>query len=99
MPTIVAFETLTELYCNLTEKYKNSSKTAFALKPSQESDYQTIPWDTVKQDVSAVAAWLVDNGAKPGERIAILSENRYEWAVVDLAIQLIGGVNAALYTT
>ncbi|MEX0771132.1 MAG: long-chain fatty acid--CoA ligase [Balneolaceae bacterium] len=99
MPTIVAFETLTELYCNLTEKYKNSSKTAFAFKPSQESDYQTITWDTVKQDVGAVAAWLVDNGAKPGDRIAILSENRYEWAVVDLAIQLIGGVNVAIYTT
>ncbi|MEX0994418.1 MAG: long-chain fatty acid--CoA ligase [Balneolaceae bacterium] len=99
MPTIVAFETLTELYRNLTEKYKNSSKTAFAFKPSQEADYQTITWEKVKKDVTAVAAYLLEQGAEPGDRIAILSENRYEWAVVDLAIQLLGCVNVALYTT
>lgn len=99
MPTIVDFETLTELYQNLTEKYKNSSKTAFAFKPTQESDYKTISWDKVKEDVSAVAGYLVEEGAEPGDRIAILSENRYEWAVVDFAIQLIGCVNVGLYTT
>lgn len=41
----------------------------------------------------------MEKGAKPGDRIGILSENRYEWAVVDLAIQLIGGINVSLYTT
>lgn len=46
-----------------------------------------------------MAAWLLAMGAEPGDRIAILSENRYEWVVVDLAIQLIGCVNVALYTT
>ncbi|WP_372638699.1 long-chain fatty acid--CoA ligase, partial [Fodinibius sp.] len=34
-----------------------------------------------------------------GDRVAILSENRYEWAVFDLALQLIGGVNVSLYTS
>ena len=33
------------------------------------------------------------------DRIAILSENRYEWMVVDLAIQIVGGINVSLYTT
>jgi long-chain acyl-CoA synthetase len=33
------------------------------------------------------------------DRVAILSENRYEWMVVDLAIQMVGAINVSLYTT
>lgn len=99
MSTIVAFETLTELYLNLTKKYENSEKTAFAYKPAPESNYKTIPWDVVKDDVTALASYLLDAGIEKDDRIAILSENRYEWAVVDLAIQMVGGINVSLYTT
>ncbi|MEX2463597.1 MAG: long-chain fatty acid--CoA ligase, partial [Balneolaceae bacterium] len=99
MPTIVAFETLTDLYINLVKKYKNSEKTAFSFKPTPESNYKSISWDTVKEDVTAIASFLLEQKIEKGERIAILSENRYEWAVVDLAIQMIGAVNVSLYAT
>ena len=84
MPTIVAFETLTDLYVNLTKKYENSTKTAFAFKPSPNEEYKSVPWDTVKEDVTAVANYLIGKGIEKDDRVAILSENRYEWAVVDL---------------
>jgi long-chain acyl-CoA synthetase len=99
MPTLVAFETLTDLYLNLTKKYENSDKTAFAFKPSPEADYKSITWDAVREDVTAVSCYLLDKGVEKGDRVAILSENRYEWAVVDLAIQTVGAVNVALYST
>lgn len=99
MPTVVAFETLTELYQNLTKKYENSDKTAFAYKPSPNEAYKTVTWDTVKQDVTAVATYLLEQGIGKEDRVAILSENRYEWAVVDLAIQMAGAINVSLYTT
>lgn len=99
MPTIVAFETLTELFINLTKKYKNSDKTAFAYKPSPGSEYKNITWDTVKDDVNALASYLMDEGVEKGDRIAILSENRYEWAVTDLAILMTGAVNVSIYST
>lgn len=99
MPTIVAFETLNELYTNLTKKYENSDKTAFAYKPAGNDPYKTITWDTVKEDVTALASYMLQEGIKKGDRVAILSENRYEWAVVDLAIQEIAAVNVSLYTT
>jgi len=98
MPTLVAFETLTDLYLNLTRKYKNSSKTAFAYKDPEHSEYKEITWDEAQTDILAIANLLIEKGAGPGDRIAIISENRYEWAVVDLATQLIGCVNVALYT-
>ena len=99
MPTIVAFETITELYQNLVKKYENSDKTAFAFKPSGEEEYKTITWDSVKEDVTAIASYLIDQGVEKDEKVAILSENRYEWAVVDLAIQMIGAINVSLYST
>lgn len=99
MPTIIAFETLTELYLNLVQKYENSTKTAFAYKPAPGKPYVSITWDAVKADVNSVAAYLFDQDIKKGDRIAILSENRYEWAVTDLAIQVVGGINVSLYTT
>jgi long-chain acyl-CoA synthetase len=99
MPTVVPFETLTDLYENLVEKYKNSKKIAFAYKPSPNKEYQNITWDSTSEDVMAVSGYLLEQGVQKNDRIAILSENRYEWAVVDLAIQLVGGINVALYTT
>lgn len=99
MPTVVAFETLTQLFLNLVRKYKGADKTAFARKPAPDRPYESITWDEVSEDTKIMAAYLVEHGVEPGDRVAILSENRYEWAVVDLALQLIGGVNVSIYTT
>ena len=99
MPAIVSFETLPELYSRLADKFKGSDKTAFAYKPSSADPYTTITWDKVRVDVTAVASYLLMQGVEKGERVAILSENRYEWAVLDLAIQSIGAINVSLYTT
>jgi len=99
MPTLVAFETITDLYQNLTQKYENSPKTAFAFKPTPNGEYKTVTWDKVKEDVNALASYLIDFGIKKDDRVAILSENRYEWAIVDLATQMVGAINVSLYTT
>lgn len=99
MPTLIPFETLTELYLNLARKYEGSDKTAFAYKPSPNDDYKTVTWDIVKEDVTALASYMIDFGVGKGDRVAILSENRYEWAVTDLAMQVVGAMNVSLYTT
>lgn len=99
MPTIVAFETLTDLFQNVVLKYKNSDKTAFAYKPSADDPYRSITWAEVEEDVTSIASYLLDQNTEKGDRVAILSENRYEWAVVDLAIQMVGAINVSLYAT
>ena len=99
MPTIVAFETLTELYLNIVSKYKNSDKTAFAYKPTADDPYRSITWREVEEDVTSIACYLIDQDIAAGDRVAILSENRYEWAVVDLATQIVGAINVSLYAT
>jgi len=99
MPTVVSFDTLTDLYQNLSSTYIGTGKTAFAYKPSRDNDYKQISWSEATRDVESLAAYLVDLGIEKGDRVALLSENRYEWAVVDLALQLLGGINVSLYTT
>lgn len=99
MPIIVPFETLSDLFLNLSNKYKGTVKTAFARKPNPDDAYQSISWDEATDDVYSMASYLIEYGIEPGDRVALLSENRYEWAVVDLALQLAGGINVSLYST
>src|SRR5487761_2196485 len=49
--------------------------------------------------VVAVAKALQGWGVVKGDRVAILSENRWEWAVTDLAVLALGAVDVPLYPT
>jgi long-chain acyl-CoA synthetase len=49
--------------------------------------------------VRAVALGLSALGVRKGDRVALLSENRPDWSVVDLAILSLGAVNVPIYTT
>ena len=49
--------------------------------------------------VARLAAALDAWGIRPGDRIAILSENRPEWPMADMASLLLGAVTVPLYTT
>ncbi len=49
----------------------------------------------VAQTARALRAW----GIRKGDRIAILSENRPEWPIADMASLLLGAVTVPLYTT
>jgi len=49
----------------------------------------------VARTASALHSW----GVRPGDRVAILSENRPEWAIADFAILLLKAVVVPLYTT
>jgi long-chain acyl-CoA synthetase len=50
-------------------------------------------------DVRAVAKGLMASGVGLGERVAIMSRTRYEWAVVDFAIWTAGAVSVPIYET
>ncbi len=49
--------------------------------------------------VRALAAALQSWGIQKGDRVAILSENRWEWTVSDMAALAIGAVDVPLYAT
>lgn len=44
-----------------------------------------------------VAKWLVEQGIESGDRVAQLSENRYEWLIADLAMHVAGAVHVPIH--
>lgn len=51
------------------------------------------------EKIKFIALGLADLGVKAGDRIAIISENRPEWSLTDLAILSLRAVNVPIYTT
>ena len=46
-----------------------------------------------------LAAWLQDHGVGKGDRVALIAENRWEWAVTDFACLAIGAVDVPMFPT
>jgi long-chain acyl-CoA synthetase len=61
--------------------------------------WQPISSPQIYQRCRAVASQLADWGLKKGDRVAILAENRWEWAVADFAILALGAVDVPIYPT
>ena len=49
--------------------------------------YQPITWGQARQTVEALGTYLLQVPVNPGDRVLLLSENRPEWGIADLAIQ------------
>ena len=52
-----------------------------------------------KDEVIAVAKGLVASGIEPGDRVALMSQTRYEWTLIDYAIWIAGAVTVPVYET
>jgi long-chain acyl-CoA synthetase len=61
--------------------------------------WQPISSDQIYQRVRALAEALLGWGAKKGDRVALIGENRWEWAVTDFAVLAIGAVDVPIYPT
>jgi long-chain acyl-CoA synthetase len=61
--------------------------------------WQPISSDQIYQRVRALAEAFLGWGAKKGDRIAIIGENRWEWAVTDFATLAMGAANVPIYPT
>jgi long-chain acyl-CoA synthetase len=70
-----------------------------ALNHKLGSEWINISATTFVERVRNVALGLAEFGIKPGDRIALLSENRPEWSIADLAILSLGAINVPIYTT
>ncbi|TFG87927.1 MAG: hypothetical protein E4H17_03065, partial [Gemmatimonadales bacterium] len=73
-------------------------------KPAQflrcgERGWEAISPDRALADVESLGLGLRHLGIRRGDRVALISENRYEWVVADLAILGIGAVTVPIYAT
>ena len=81
----------------LTASLKHNKRDALNHKIGGE--WINIPAEAFVARVRHVALGLASMGIKAGDRVGLLSENRPEWSITDLAILSIGAVNVPIYTT
>jgi long-chain acyl-CoA synthetase len=65
----------------------------------RDGTWQAISWAEAARQVAALSASLKRIGLEPGDRVALVSENRPEWLISDLAIMAAGCVTVPTYTT
>jgi long-chain acyl-CoA synthetase len=70
-----------------------------ALNYRSEGKWHNIPAAEFVERVQNTAIGLASLGVRPGDRIVLLSENRPEWSIADLAILSLGAINVPIYTT
>ncbi|MGL4542106.1 MAG: AMP-dependent synthetase/ligase [Polymorphobacter sp.] len=69
------------------------------LAHKHDGKWLPISWREAAQTVSSLAAGLRAIGVKPGDRVALVSENRPEWCLADLAIMAADAVTVPTYIT
>ena len=62
-------------------------------------EYRPQSWRRVAAEVGALSRGLRAAGITAGDRVALISENRPNWVVADLAIMAAGAVTVPAYTT
>lgn len=89
--------TLLQLFDKAQGLYQEDQEMLVAKNPDGSWSGETYP--QVRQRVLNLAAALVSLGVKKGDRVAIMSRNRPEWAIADLAILHAGAVSVPIYNT
>jgi long-chain acyl-CoA synthetase len=65
----------------------------------QDGHYRPISWTKAARDIRQLALGLRSLGIGRGERIGLVSENRPEWVIADLAIMSAGAITVPAYVT
>jgi long-chain acyl-CoA synthetase len=95
MTAIAPISTINDLFC----KIAAAANPRAVLWQDESGQWQPISSDQMYQRVRALAEAFLNWGAHKGERIAIIGENRWEWAVTDFASLAIGAANVPIYPT
>ncbi|HOO73289.1 MAG TPA: long-chain fatty acid--CoA ligase [Spirochaetota bacterium] len=83
------------VFHNRVKKYGN--KACVACK--KDGAYVDISWNEMGDMAGKIGQYLISEGVKKDDRVAIFSPNRYEWWVADQAILSIGATDVPIYAT
>ena len=61
--------------------------------------YAPLSWRQTAERIEGVARGLLEQGITPGDRVVLVSENRADWLIIDIAIMSIGAITVPAYTT
>ena len=86
---------LIELFVNQANKQNKKDIFLEWLNPSNKKIYT---WEQTEKNILKLSK-VIKKNIKEGDRCLLVSENRPEWFVSDLAIMVAGGITVPAYTT
>jgi long-chain acyl-CoA synthetase len=87
-------ETLNDIFSAIVERGQ-----ARVMMVQDGAQWRPVSSQELYQCVAGIARALTEWGISKGDRVAILSENRYEWPVTDFACLQLGAVVVPIYAT
>lgn len=87
--------TIPEVFLKTAEKFADKR----ALLYKKEGVYFPITYKELSKKITILCCGLQSLDVKKGDKVAILSENRPEWVISDLAIIMSGAITVPLHTT
>ncbi|MCU0453165.1 MAG: long-chain fatty acid--CoA ligase [Bacteroidetes bacterium] len=91
------FTTIIEMYHSVTSRFSREQRPFLMHKV--DGAYRGTTFSDYRRQVERFAGGLASLGIVRGDRIAIVSENRPEWVVADMAIVGLGTVSVPVYPT
>ncbi|MGH7538630.1 MAG: AMP-binding protein, partial [Gemmatimonadales bacterium] len=89
--------TLTQLFFGSVDRYADRRPACYRVKVGGE--WRTITHREAVDRVQAITLGLRELGIQPGDRVAILSETRPEWALADYACLCARAADVPIYPT
>ncbi|MGE5479071.1 MAG: AMP-dependent synthetase/ligase [Chloroflexota bacterium] len=86
--------TIPDFFNAVCDKY-GSSRPAFLYQ--RDGAFVRISHEELRRRVEAFAVGLIELGIHRGDRVGIVSENRIEWIIADLAIISLGAINVPVF--
>ncbi len=68
-----------------------------AMRHPHDGLYHDLAWNSYRRQADQAASGLIDLGIQAGDRVAILSKNRFEWLIADHAILSSGAADVPLH--
>ncbi len=94
----INFDNYNNIVAMFFEKSKEMKDKPYLWKKNN-NEFESLSWKNVELLVKSIARSLIGLGVLKGDRVVILSENRPEWQIADLAIMSIGAITVPVYTT
>ncbi len=88
-------ETLSQLFLNTIKSYPKDD----LLLSKKEGKYVPISTEEFADRVKCFSLGLRDLGLEAGDKLIVLSENRPEWVISDIANLCLGGITVPIYTS
>ncbi len=84
------YKTIPQIFSNIVKAYPGY---AVQMSKDQSGVFQSVTYSQLYSDINALAASLSKHGMKRGDNVGLISDNRSEWLLSDLAILTLGAAD------